>query len=391
MAQKLEFRFHIKSPDTNQDFVVPPGTTLVGREPSSGLQLAYPLVSRRHAQLVRTDDECTIMDLGSANGTVVNDLKLEPNVPVKLADRTFIQIGPFEITCEVVPIQEAPVEPAVIEPSVTEPEIPVVLAEEIIQPAPEPSPLVEAPAQPVEEMAGEEAGHVEEAAPSPEPVEQIVEKPAAGARRRGTRAAAEQPAESPPPTPPEPPVPPQKAPPLPQPVPLPPKWDVIPPGLSTQSLHLINYLPGIYQTDFMSRFLGLFESILIPIEWNIDNFDLFLDPDASPFSFLQWLANWYEIVYDSGWSEEQRRTLLEEAHMIYARRGTRWALSRILEIYTGQKPIILESGSEGGPGPNEPFTFFIKLPTGNQNLKQDLLERLIDSNKPAQTTYRLII
>jgi phage tail-like protein len=156
------------------------------------------------------------------------------------------------------------------------------------------------------------------------------------------------------------------------------------PGLGVYSQRMLNYLPGIYQTDFMSRFLALFESILIPIEWNVDNFDLYLDPGTAPLDFLPWLANWYMILYDSTWSEAQRRTLLKEAHQIYARRGTRWALSRVLEIYLGQKPEISEFTNE-----KEPFTFTVNLSVSKEKVNQELVEAMIDSSKPAHTTYRL--
>jgi phage tail-like protein len=158
----------------------------------------------------------------------------------------------------------------------------------------------------------------------------------------------------------------------------------VPPGLSTHSRRLLSYLPGIYHTDFMARFLGIFESILTPIEWNVDNFDLYLHPGTAPTGFMPWLANWFEIAFDPTWSEAQRRTLLAEAHQIYARRGTRWALSRVLEIYTGRKPEIIDLG-EG----QEPCTFTVKLPLRKRDANQELIAAITDANKPAHTTYTL--
>ena len=70
---------------------------------------------------------------------------------------------------------------------------------------------------------------------------------------------------------------------------------------------LLSYLPGIYHTEFMSHFLAIFEAVLFPVEWQIDNFDLFLDPGTAPRNFLPWLANWFDIVFDSTWSEAQQR------------------------------------------------------------------------------------
>jgi len=154
----------------------------------------------------------------------------------------------------------------------------------------------------------------------------------------------------------------------------------IPPGLSPTHSRLLPYLPGIYHNDFMTRFLALFESVLTPIEWTVDNFDLFLAPQTAPVSFLPWLSNWFELTFDSTWSESQRRTLLGEAHQIYARRGTKWALSRLLEIYTGHIPEIDDQINES------PFTFVVKIPLSPNQVDIRLIEQLIDAHKPAQKT-----
>jgi phage tail-like protein len=156
------------------------------------------------------------------------------------------------------------------------------------------------------------------------------------------------------------------------------------PGLSIYSRHLINQLPGIYQTDFMARFLGIFESIQTPIEWTVDGFDLYLDPDSSPAAFLSWLAGWFGLTFDASWSEDQRRILIGEAHAIFARRGTRWALARILQIYTGCDPLITDTGDG-----IEPFNFRVRLALPDTTANRTLITRLIDAHKPAYTTYRL--
>lgn len=181
---------------------------------------------------------------------------------------------------------------------------------------------------------------------------------------------------------PPPPVEPPSPPPLPEPPP--PEGDLVPPGLSIHSRRLLSYLPGIYHTDFMARFLGIFESILTPIEWNVENFDLYLDPATVPVDFMPWLVNWFGSIFDPTWSEAQCRTLLAEAQQIYARRGTRWALSRVLEIYTGHLPEIVDADKD-----LEPFTFTVKLPRRARGLNRELIERIIDANKPAHTTYTL--
>jgi len=353
MPPQIEFHLHISGPELERDFIVPVGETLIGREPSVALPLVYPLVSRRHARLDCSETACTITDLESANGTIINGVRLNPNEPMPLADGMHITIGPFEI---VAALHEAGAEVQASPPE---------------EQPPAEKPAVEEPASAAPVQASPQP--VAEAAPAEEP------QPAKKAPRPAKpRPAAEKPAAEPPVVPPaEPPAPPEELPTdgaKPQPI----------PGLSLNSQHLINYLPGIYNTDFMSRFLGLFESILTPIEWNVDNFDMFLDPGTSPLDFLPWLAAWYEIVFDVTWSESQRRTLLGEAAHIYARRGTRWALCRLVEIYTGSLPEIVEFSD-----PKDPFTFTIKLPLRERDVNRQLLENLIDHNKPAHSSYVL--
>lgn len=178
------------------------------------------------------------------------------------------------------------------------------------------------------------------------------------------------------------PVPPKKPPPSPNPAgngyePL--------PGLDDRSIRLLNYLPGIYHTDFMSRFLALFEAILLPIEWNIESFDLYLHPATVPVRFFAWLAAWFGLVFDATWSERQRRTFLNEAHRIYARRGTKWALRRVLEIYIGREPEIIDLEDD-----QDPFTFTVKIPLSRHEVNDEIVEQLIDGHKPAHTSYRLL-
>lgn len=158
----------------------------------------------------------------------------------------------------------------------------------------------------------------------------------------------------------------------------------VPLGLTIESQRLINYLPGIYQTDFMRRFLGIFESIQVPIEWIIDNFDLYLDPATAPVDFLPWLANWFQFTWGTDWTPQQRRLFLQEAYQIYARRGTRWALSRVLEIYTGVVPEIEDSAEDLAP-----YTFLVRIPGSRKKFNRAQIEALIDANKPAYTTYVL--
>ena len=196
--------------------------------------------------------------------------------------------------------------------------------------------------------------------------------------------AKPKPKSEPKPKPPEPAQPPSLPPP-PPPAEMQADYSKPPPGLSTTDSRYMQYLPGIYHTDFMARFLAIFESVLTPIEWNVDNFDLYLNPNTTPPGFLPWLAAWFSISFDSTWSGEQQRLLLAEAHKIFARRGTRWALARVLEIYTGVEPEIIDQQEK-----EDPFTFTVKLPVTDAEYQRTLIEQIVDTNKPAHTNYKLL-
>ena len=50
---------------------------MIGRDPTSGLELADDSVSRNHAMLECVDGEFVLSDLGSTNGTYVNDQRID--------------------------------------------------------------------------------------------------------------------------------------------------------------------------------------------------------------------------------------------------------------------------------------------------------------------------
>ena len=76
------------------------GETIIGRDPGSGIWIDAPGVSRRHARLrVRGDGEAvtaTIEDLGSTNGTFVDNARVTG--PVAVDESRPIRIGDATLT-----------------------------------------------------------------------------------------------------------------------------------------------------------------------------------------------------------------------------------------------------------------------------------------------------
>ena len=70
----------------------------IGRGPENDLQLSYPSISRRHARISDQGDakQYVIEDLGSINGTLVNNEFIDPQKPHPLLKGDKIRIGPIK-------------------------------------------------------------------------------------------------------------------------------------------------------------------------------------------------------------------------------------------------------------------------------------------------------
>jgi phage tail-like protein len=156
----------------------------------------------------------------------------------------------------------------------------------------------------------------------------------------------------------------------------------------------LNYLPSIYSTDdFMARFLCIFESILRPIEHQLDNFYYYLDPRTAPGDFLPWLASWLDLVIDERWPEPKRRSLIHAAVELFRWRGTKRGVTQFIELYTDLRPEIEEYNPNIPPSAtNQPYTFTVTLrvPKG-MSIDQQIVQRIIETEKPAHTAYTISI
>ncbi len=342
----------------------------VGRAQPSDLQLPGQRVSRQHARLLFEDGHVSLVDLNSSNGTLLEGTRLPPNQPQPIEFGQRFTIGGYTLWVEAVatpgevtvPIVQVPRPEALPEPEASPPAAlpeleagpPVVILE------PEGSPAVaglepEAMLEPAELI-------VPPIEPIPVPVAPLL-------------GSAPVPLAAPP-------LPPVAA----------TTEDLLPYegdrwGVPSDGSRYLHYLPPIYREDpFLGQFLLAFEEIFVPIEQTVDNFDLYLDPYATPAFFLGQLAAWLNLTLDEKWPLDKRRRLVAEAAELYRRRGTHWSLSRFLEIYTGAVPQIVESD-------DQPYLFSVvlRLPAGSQAIDRATVERIIEVSKPAHSVYTLEI
>ena len=83
-TQNLAQRFWLEF--QGRTFELRPGEVLIGRSSGCHLVLDDGLVSRRHAQIVVTQDRAVVEDFGSANGVFVNGRRVAGSEPLKSGD-----------------------------------------------------------------------------------------------------------------------------------------------------------------------------------------------------------------------------------------------------------------------------------------------------------------
>ena len=69
-----------------------PVTTL-GRALTNTVILADSFASAEHARLTQRDGRWWLEDLGSRNGTLLNEVRLQPNVPVDVVEGDLVSVG----------------------------------------------------------------------------------------------------------------------------------------------------------------------------------------------------------------------------------------------------------------------------------------------------------
>lgn len=141
-------------------------------------------------------------------------------------------------------------------------------------------------------------------------------------------------------------------------------------------------LPVVYHDgDFLGRYLQIFEAIWEPLEQRQDHIQMYFNPATCPASFLPWLAGWLSIDISEQRQEARQRALLAEAIDLYRWRGTRYGLSRMLELCFDITPQIDEM-------PGAPLVMRIRM-NGERELDRQAVEDVVRAHKPAHVGYVL--
>jgi pSer/pThr/pTyr-binding forkhead associated (FHA) protein len=91
----------LDGPDAGTSIEVPKGEITFGRADSNNVVVDSRAVSKVHARLERTPDLVRLQDLGSVNGTFVNDIRIDLPVVLSLGDRISLAgVREFQVAIE---------------------------------------------------------------------------------------------------------------------------------------------------------------------------------------------------------------------------------------------------------------------------------------------------
>jgi predicted component of type VI protein secretion system len=79
-----------------------------GRSADAKLRVQHERVSRRHCEFFEQDGVVFLRDLGSTNGTLVDDAPVDPEVPLALAPGAVVRLGHVAVRIDYDPFAEAP-------------------------------------------------------------------------------------------------------------------------------------------------------------------------------------------------------------------------------------------------------------------------------------------
>lgn len=159
----------------------------------------------------------------------------------------------------------------------------------------------------------------------------------------------------------------------------------LPPASQSQYL---SYLPALFsESEFLSRYLMIFQTIWEPLQQRQEHLELYFSPTTAPEGFLGWLAGWLGLHIDPHWPEARKRAWLQEAMHLLRWRGTPYGVRRAIELGYGVTPHVTEDSAR-------PFFVRIALPTpedaGPGGLSRDGVRQLVAAHLPAWVQFEVV-
>jgi phage tail-like protein len=168
-------------------------------------------------------------------------------------------------------------------------------------------------------------------------------------------------------------------------------------------------LPGIFQRTIkdgtpLFALLEVMEALPAHDEAVLDELDAFFDPYRTPDAFVPFLARWVDLERFLAGGPDQPasstlpplpsgigrlRELVASATFLAQWRGTARGLLRFLETATGVQGFKIDEQVVGPDGRLRPFHMRVLVPQRAEPYLA-MIQRIIESEKPAYVTYELI-
>lgn len=159
-------------------------------------------------------------------------------------------------------------------------------------------------------------------------------------------------------------------------------------------------MPAVFQDDnFTMRWTQALDEVLAPVPAVLDSVEAYFDPLLAPEDFLAWLADWCGMTLDENWPLPRRRAVVSAAAELYRGRGTPAGLRRHVELVTGGRVEVADSGGvtwSAAPGDSADLagpdgssvTVRVSVPDPAE-VNVRALDSLISAIKPAHVMHRL--
>lgn len=154
---------------------------------------------------------------------------------------------------------------------------------------------------------------------------------------------------------------------------------------------LVSQLPRVLAQDpFTRRFVTIFEEIGDGIRSQVDAVEYYVDTDTAPAEYVRWLGSWLDVTVDANQPLDRQRAIVREAGAMYASRGTKEGLERLLEAITGGEVRVVDGGGiwPAGEAPPNPGRILVRL-TQSGGVPDGQLHRLIAREVPVGVTFEL--
>ncbi len=107
--------------------------------------------------------------------------------------------------------------------------------------------------------------------------------------------------------------------------------------------YLERYLPAVYREDavsanFLERFLANVEGLFTAMEDRVATAHGLMDTRIAPAEALDWLAGWVGAVLGPDWDDDRRRLFIDNAELLFRKRGTPAGLKALIDIATDPCP-----------------------------------------------------